>query len=118
VDTTPEQELDDRKDKKKDKVRSAWISFAGRIVAQLVGAIATVSLGVMMLNRYDGPDREPPAALLRGEPSVTVIVISPASTPAGTIPAASALTPETAARHAEMARAIARAVSGALPPAE
>ncbi len=35
----------DKKKIKKDKVRSAWISFAGRIVAQIVGAVATVALG-------------------------------------------------------------------------
>ena len=42
----------DKKKTKRDKVRSAWISFAGRIVAQIVGAIATVALGVMVLHRY------------------------------------------------------------------
>lgn len=45
-----------QKDKKKkrrgDKLRSAWISFVGRIVAQLVGAVATVVLGVLMLQKY------------------------------------------------------------------
>ena len=45
-----------KKKKKKDKVRSAWISFAGRIVAQMVGAIATVALGVMVLHRYTSTD--------------------------------------------------------------
>ena len=48
-----------KKKKKKDKVRSAWISFAGRIVAQMVGAIATVALGVMVLHRYTSPDTRP-----------------------------------------------------------
>jgi TolB-like protein len=38
--------------RKKSKVRSAWISFTGRIVAQLVGAIASVTLGLMVLSRY------------------------------------------------------------------
>jgi TolB-like protein/Tfp pilus assembly protein PilF len=38
--------------KKKDKVRSAWISFVGRIVAQVLGAIATVVLGLFVLQRY------------------------------------------------------------------
>ena len=47
--------------KKKDKVRSAWISFLGRIVAQLVGAIATVALGVTVLHRYNAVDTRPPA---------------------------------------------------------
>jgi hypothetical protein len=74
--------------KKKDKVRSAWISFAGRIVAQLVGAVATVALGVMVLHRYTALDTRPPAAEPASSahtrpvatgvpPAVTVIVISP-----------------------------------------
>ncbi|MGC4085539.1 MAG: hypothetical protein QM736_26300 [Vicinamibacterales bacterium] len=32
--------------RRKDKVRSAWISFTGRIIAQIVGACATVWLGL------------------------------------------------------------------------
>jgi hypothetical protein len=32
--------------KKKDKVQAAWISFVGRIVAQVLGAVATVTLGL------------------------------------------------------------------------
>ena len=42
----------DKSKKKKDKVRSAWISFVGRIVAQLVGAAATVVLGLFVLQQY------------------------------------------------------------------
>lgn len=38
--------------KKREKVRSAWISFAGRIVAQLVGAVATIALGLMVVQHY------------------------------------------------------------------
>jgi hypothetical protein len=56
-----EQSGEKKKKKKKDKVRSAWISFAGRIVAQMVGAIATVALGVMVLHRYTSTDTRPPA---------------------------------------------------------
>jgi hypothetical protein len=55
----------DKKKIKRDKVRSAWISFAGRIVAQIVGAIATVALGVMVLHRYTSTETRPPAAELR-----------------------------------------------------
>ena len=78
------------KTRKKDKVRSAWISFAGRIVAQLVGAIATVALGVMVLHRYTSGDAQPPAARIEhdryGAPAasasqqgpVHVIVLTPA----------------------------------------
>ena len=56
-----------KKKKKRDKVRSAWISFAGRIVAQIVGAIATVALGVMVLHRYTSGDARPPATELAHE---------------------------------------------------
>jgi TolB-like protein len=48
-----------KKKKKKDKMRSAWISFAGRIVAQIVGAMATVGLGVTVLHQYKGTDTRP-----------------------------------------------------------
>ena len=71
--------------KKKDKVRSAWISFAGRIVAQLVGAIATVALGVMVLHRYTSVGTPPPpahvgpvASVVSGQPAVHVVVLTPA----------------------------------------
>lgn len=80
-----------KKKMKRDKVRSAWISFAGRIVAQIVGAIATVALGVMVLHRYTSGDARPPAPELRhdtyarpaasdsipGQPTVHVIVLTP-----------------------------------------
>ncbi len=55
----------EKKKPKRDKVRSAWISFAGRIVAQIVGAIATVALGVMVLHRYTSNDMRPPASDVR-----------------------------------------------------
>jgi hypothetical protein len=81
----------EKKKTKKDKVRSAWISFAGRIVAQIVGAIATVALGVMVLHRYTAGDARPPAPelghetyarpaaadSLPGQAPVQVIVITP-----------------------------------------
>jgi TolB-like protein/Tfp pilus assembly protein PilF len=48
---------DEKKKKKKDKVRSAWISFIGRIVAQVVGAVATIVLGLVVAQRLqDKPD--------------------------------------------------------------
>jgi hypothetical protein len=62
--------------KKSDKVRSAWISFAGRIVAQIVGAIATVALGVLVLHRYTSADARPPAPAAQSP--AQVIVITPA----------------------------------------
>jgi len=71
--------------KKKDKFRSAWISFAGRIVAQLVGAAATVALGVTVLHRYTASDNRPPVDAAApvavpaqaGHGDVHVIVITP-----------------------------------------
>lgn len=47
---------DDKKRKKKaDKQRGAWISFAGRIVAQIVSAVASVMLGVFVLQKSQAP---------------------------------------------------------------
>jgi TolB-like protein len=42
--------------RKKSKVRSAWISFVGRIVAQVIGAVASVMLGFVVLTKYGLPD--------------------------------------------------------------
>lgn len=53
----PEEKLKRRR----SKVRSAWISFLGRIVAQVVGAIASVSLGLMVLNKYHSEKIAAPA---------------------------------------------------------
>lgn len=56
--------------KKRDKVRSAWISFIGRIVAQIVGAVASITLAILFLQRAQGPETtpapdEPPNATAR-----------------------------------------------------
>ncbi len=42
----------DKLKKKKDKARTVWISFFGRIVAQIVGAVASVALALLFLQRY------------------------------------------------------------------
>jgi hypothetical protein len=48
----------DKKTKKKtDKVRSAWIAFIGRIVAQIIGAIATIVLGLYAVGKYHAPQK-------------------------------------------------------------
>jgi TolB-like protein len=49
------------KKKHKDKVRSAWISFIGRIVAQIAGATATIVLGLTVLNQYNNRQKPPVA---------------------------------------------------------
>ena len=50
---------EDKKKKKKSKVRSAWISFIGRILAQMCGAVATVVLGLQLVRGYF--PEQPPA---------------------------------------------------------
>lgn len=58
----PEGEKKKKKQKKEaDKVRSAWISFAGRIAAQVVGALATVVLGLLVADRMRRPAEPAPA---------------------------------------------------------
>ena len=47
-----DQASPDKKKKKKAKVRSAWISFIGRILAQMCGAVATVVLGLQLVRSY------------------------------------------------------------------
>lgn len=70
--------------KSKDKVRSAWISFFGRVIAQVVGAVATIVLTVLFLQRAQAPreaERAPDAATApvprtrasRSEPALAVL---------------------------------------------
>ena len=68
--------------RKRAKVRSAWISFAGRIAAQLIGAIATVTLGVIVLGR--GAAASPPAeSVEKAKP--TVLIATPIRTHGETV---------------------------------
>jgi TolB-like protein len=69
-----------KRKKKKDKIRSAWISFVGRIVAQILGAAASVILGIYVLSSYkDGANRGTAAHVAResrasaAEPSLAVL---------------------------------------------
>lgn len=47
--------------RKKAKVRAAWIAFVSRILAQVIGAVATVALGLYVVRSY-GVDRRPPSS--------------------------------------------------------
>lgn len=64
---SPSSELDAtavaerKRRKKREKVRSAWISFAGRIVAQIVGAAATLFLGIYLVTNHAKVEAEPGA---------------------------------------------------------
>jgi TolB-like protein len=78
----------DKKKKKKAKVRSAWISFIGRILAQMCGAVATVVLGLQLVRGYF-PELPPadaarvatdpvaPAASLRRPAGMKVLAVLP-----------------------------------------
>lgn len=59
---TPPDEPSKKKKKKADKVRSAWISFIGRILAQVVGAAASVVFGIVILQKYQSSGRESKSA--------------------------------------------------------
>ena len=55
--------------KKKKKDRNVWISFVGRIVAQIVGAVASVLLAIFVLRQYQGPPAQPVAAPAEAPPA-------------------------------------------------
>jgi len=67
---TADQPSPEEKKKKKDKVQAAWISFVGRILAQVLGAVATVTLGLFVLQRHGKDDgRAAPAADAAARPA-------------------------------------------------
>jgi hypothetical protein len=72
--------------RKREKVRSAWISFAGRIVAQLIGAAATVALGVVVFGTdRAASDTAPAPAAVRQTSSPSVLIAKPVRTKEGTV---------------------------------
>jgi TolB-like protein len=70
-------------EKRKNKVRTAWISFMGRVVAQVVGAAATIVFGLLLVQKYHAaptPDAHPaPVARARGpfDPRVKSLAVLP-----------------------------------------
>ena len=68
--------------RKREKVRSAWISFAGRITAQIIGAIATVTLGVVVLGKGHNPAQ---AAETVEKSKSTVLIATPIRTHGETV---------------------------------
>ena len=68
--------------RKRAKVRSAWISFAGRIAAQIIGAIATVTLGVVVLGKGHVVS-QPADAAQKSTP--TVLIATPIRTHGETV---------------------------------
>jgi TolB-like protein len=67
--------------KKGNKVRSAWIGFAGRVTAQLIGAVATVGLGYALVTKH--AERTAAAVAQATPTSVSVPAAPAASTSVG-----------------------------------
>lgn len=76
--------------KKKKKARAAWISFAGRVIAQIVGAAASIILGVHVVGKYTRSENQAgsvsvtraasasaalPGAVERGHSSLAVLPV-------------------------------------------
>jgi TolB-like protein len=51
-DLTARENASKKRERRARKVRSAWISFVGRIVAQFVGSAATIVLGLILLQKH------------------------------------------------------------------
>ena len=68
--------------RKRSKVRSVWINFAGRIAAQIIGAIATVTLGVVVLGKGHNPS-QPAETIEKSKP--TVLIATPIRTHGETV---------------------------------
>ena len=93
--TAADQASPEKKNKKKSKVRSAWISFIGRILAQMCGAVATVVLGLQLVRGYfpaqppaDAPrvasDESAPAAIGPRRPAgMKVLAVLPVTNYSG-----------------------------------
>jgi TolB-like protein len=120
-----------KRQKKRNKVRSAWISFVGRILAQFVGATASILLGMALLQKYQtahaNPGDQPPAVTpaaqhppaaardrgFSGQPSLAVLPLEAFSTEPGQKHMAGAMTEAliTALAQVEGLRVISRTSS-------
>jgi TolB-like protein len=85
---TEADELERKLEKKRAKLRSAWISFVGRIVAQIMGAVATISLGLMLVQRYHAPVEAPAPSVAAVAPlaAVPVRLVTPGETSIALLP--------------------------------
>ncbi|BCS32212.1 hypothetical protein TBR22_A14220 [Luteitalea sp. TBR-22] len=71
--TSPSTPAPTTSKKRKDKVRSAWISFAGRVTAQIVGAAATVFLGLAVVSSHAGRNAAPAAPAVAQATALTPV---------------------------------------------
>jgi TolB-like protein len=92
--TAADQASPEKKNKKKSKVRSAWISFIGRILAQMCGAVATVVLGLQLVRGYFpvqppadaarvATDEAAPAVSMRRPSGMKVLAVLPVANYSG-----------------------------------
>ena len=86
ADPVPAAEATSQLLKKRSKVRSAWIGFAGRVTAQLIGAIATVGLGYALVTNHAGRQA-------RAEAAAAAAATTPAVAPRRAEPATATLVP-------------------------
>jgi TolB-like protein len=63
--------------KKKDKVRSAWISFVGRILAQMIGATAAIVLSLMFVQRHQASSAAENDSGLAVASAATMVRVAP-----------------------------------------
>jgi TolB-like protein len=75
--TTGIIEKTDKVKKKKDKVRSAWISFVGRILAQVIGATAAIVLGLMFVQQHQASTAAEKDKGLAVESAATMARVAP-----------------------------------------
>ena len=75
-------EPETEKKKKRDKTRDVWISFAGRIVAQVIGATASVFLGIYAVQQYQKPAAPAPDSTAAAAPAAIRVTSRRAGEPA------------------------------------
>jgi TolB-like protein len=68
---SPPDPTEPPKKRKRGKVRAAWIGFSSRILAQLIGAVATIGLGLVVMQRYAPPAM---SSANEGRPAATAAV--------------------------------------------
>jgi hypothetical protein len=56
----------------KNKLRAAWISFFGRILAQVIGAAATLALGILLAGRLQSVTLEASRPLPAAQPPAEI----------------------------------------------
>jgi TolB-like protein len=97
-----DEKLAKKETKRKNKIRSAWISFVGRVVAQIVGAVATITLGLMIADHIHRtpveqaaaaePEIVAPAQPADGRVSIAVLPFQNLSGDAGQVHVADGMT--------------------------